>query len=41
MLAIGLTTLGMAVAGGLLPWVMLRALAGFATAWVLVFASVN
>lgn len=39
MLAIGLTTLGMAVAGGLLPWVMLRALAGFATAWVLVFAS--
>jgi len=39
MLAIGLTTPGMAVAGGLLPWVMLRALAGFATAWVLVFAS--
>jgi MFS family permease len=39
MLAIGLTTLAMAVAGGLLTWIVLRALAGFATAWVLVFAS--
>ena len=39
MLVIGLTTLGMAVAGGPLTWIVLRALAGFATAWVLVFAS--
>ena len=39
MLVIGLTTLAMAVAGGLPSWIVLRALAGFATAWVLVFAS--
>ena len=39
MLAIGLTTLAMAGTGGLLTWIVLRTLAGFATAWVLVFAS--
>ncbi len=39
MLAIGLTTLAMAVTRDLPVWIALRALAGFATAWVLVFAS--
>lgn len=39
LLAIGVTTLAMAVARGLPAWIVLRALAGFATAWVLVFAS--
>jgi len=39
LLAIGLTTLAMAVTGGLLVWIVLRAIAGFATAWVLVFGS--
>ena len=39
MLAIGLTTFAMAVTRDLPAWIVLRALAGFATAWVLVFAS--
>lgn len=36
---IGLSTLAMALHGGFLVWVMLRALAGVASAWVLVFVS--
>jgi Uncharacterised MFS-type transporter YbfB len=39
LLAIGLTTLAMAFEHRLAGWIALRALAGVATAWVLVFAS--
>src|SRR5882672_5865322 len=36
---IGLSTLAMALHGGFLLWVLLRAVAGVASAWVLVFVS--
>lgn len=37
--AVGIATLAMGVADGLLPWLAWRAVAGVASAWVLVFAS--
>jgi len=36
---IGLSTLGMALREGFLPWLVLRTVAGIASAWVLVFVS--
>jgi MFS family permease len=39
LLVIGMATLGMGLETRFTGWVMLRALAGIATAWVLVFAS--
>jgi len=38
LVTIGVATLGMAVTRDLAAWIALRAVAGFATAWVLVFA---
>jgi MFS family permease len=39
LLVIGLVTMGMGMTGSFLAWLLLRALAGVASAWVLVFAS--
>jgi len=39
LLAIGLSTLAMGLEHQFIPWVVLRAMAGFASAWVLVFVS--
>jgi len=39
LLAIGLATMGMGMTGSFPAWLLLRALAGVASAWVLVFAS--
>src|SRR5260370_6146688 len=39
LVAIGLATMGMGMTGSFPAWLLLRALAGVASAWVLVFAS--
>ena len=39
LLVIGIATLGMGFASGIALWIALRALAGIASAWVLIFVS--